>query len=673
MTARHKAHWAQEVDIMLRLDHENVVKCMPVPVGLDQGSQDLPSLCMEYCESGDLRRVLNKPENCRGLPEGQILLLLRDVSAAIGYLHNRRIIHRDLKPENVVLKSTESRIIFKLIDLGYAKELGASSLAKSFVGTLQYVAPELFLEKDYTKSVDYWSLGLICYEIITGCRPFLPHLSPGQWVDHVQSKDRKHIAIVEGIEGDIQLKDRIGLESRVARPLAERLEEWLRCLLEWNPETRGKHQINGQIVVFSQLEKIIRLRSIRIFNMTTRSLVHFVEEPFSLDFQHLQQFISSQLGIPEGDQLYLTEDGYRLTAEDQLVQFAAAEFPIFLVDTRRINLTMAEQLKQVELRIPNLVQHFLRDVKKKLIDYHHKMMYIHGYHFISQENQKNQLFAIGLRGLNSYVINESEELYCNPLDLHFTRVKSKLDFHNISLEQDLARYEEQAQSRDRITSNKMIENWRQSKADLVKIVDTIHSRISMLEENKRSFLGAIKVLKMESLISSTDKILQECASRSLQLYDNLRRERASTRVDNTARGMAQLVVRMLRRRDELLNNSCQRLVDLRQLLVDVHDLKAGNVGIVKACEKVEGNILRSQNRRQSDIWTLVSVAIKYTPQSSQNAKRFEEYNNLDADNEICFDTSAAESIIKENVDLRKGLEARMNNLDSLFSAEANIS
>ena len=36
------------------------------------------------------------------------------------------------------------------------------------MGTLQYVAPELFLEQDYTKSVDYWSLGLICYEIVTG-------------------------------------------------------------------------------------------------------------------------------------------------------------------------------------------------------------------------------------------------------------------------------------------------------------------------------------------------------------------------------------------------------------------------------------------------------------------------------------------------------------------------
>ena len=58
--------------------------------------------------------------------------------------------------------------VFSLADLGYAKELGVSSLARSFVGTLQYVAPELFLEQDYTKSVDYWSLGLICYEVVTG-------------------------------------------------------------------------------------------------------------------------------------------------------------------------------------------------------------------------------------------------------------------------------------------------------------------------------------------------------------------------------------------------------------------------------------------------------------------------------------------------------------------------
>ena len=114
------------------------------------------------------RSELNKATSCRGLPQAQVLEILNDVVSALGYLHNRRIIHRDLKPENVVMKAEEARLVYKLIDLGYAKELGVSSLARSFVGTLQYVAPELFLEHDYTRSVDYWSLGLLCHEIVTG-------------------------------------------------------------------------------------------------------------------------------------------------------------------------------------------------------------------------------------------------------------------------------------------------------------------------------------------------------------------------------------------------------------------------------------------------------------------------------------------------------------------------
>ena len=158
----------REVDIMLRLDHPGVVSCVPTPPGLDPGTEDLPTLCMEYCEEGDLRKELNKPESCRGVSESCVLAILNDITSALGYLHNRRIIHRDLKPENVVLKKSETRTVYKLIDLGYAKELGVSSMAQSFVGTLQYVAPELFLGHDYTKSVDYWSLGLLCHEVVTG-------------------------------------------------------------------------------------------------------------------------------------------------------------------------------------------------------------------------------------------------------------------------------------------------------------------------------------------------------------------------------------------------------------------------------------------------------------------------------------------------------------------------
>ncbi|KAL0613910.1 hypothetical protein AAY473_017384 [Plecturocebus cupreus] len=60
-------------------------------------------------------------------------------ASALRYLHENRIIHRDLKPENIVLQQGEQRLIHKIIDLGYAKELDQSSLCTSFVGTLQYL------------------------------------------------------------------------------------------------------------------------------------------------------------------------------------------------------------------------------------------------------------------------------------------------------------------------------------------------------------------------------------------------------------------------------------------------------------------------------------------------------------------------------------------------------
>lgn len=93
---------------MQRLDHPNVVQCFPTPDALRAGLQEeesrLPLLCMEFCNGGDLRKVLNRPENCCGLAQDDVLAVVADIAAALGFLHNRRIIHRDLKPENVVLQ-----------------------------------------------------------------------------------------------------------------------------------------------------------------------------------------------------------------------------------------------------------------------------------------------------------------------------------------------------------------------------------------------------------------------------------------------------------------------------------------------------------------------------------------------------------------------------------------
>jgi len=133
---------------------------------------------------------------------------MSEILSAVEYLHSYNITHRDLKPENIVLQDEQNvvrykrkkviyiallayvriycidsikllyvhilQISYKLIDLGYAKELGEASTSASLVGTLNYVAPELLWKKTYSCSVDYWSLGILFYELVTGTRPFLP-------------------------------------------------------------------------------------------------------------------------------------------------------------------------------------------------------------------------------------------------------------------------------------------------------------------------------------------------------------------------------------------------------------------------------------------------------------------------------------------------------------------
>lgn len=95
---------------MLRLNHPNVVRACEVPEEMNFLVNNVPLLAMEYCSGGDLRKLLNKPENCCGLKESQILSLLSDIGSGIQYLHKNRIIHRDLKPENIVLQDEGGKV-----------------------------------------------------------------------------------------------------------------------------------------------------------------------------------------------------------------------------------------------------------------------------------------------------------------------------------------------------------------------------------------------------------------------------------------------------------------------------------------------------------------------------------------------------------------------------------
>ncbi|KAG4966305.1 hypothetical protein JHK85_041280 [Glycine max] len=99
-----------------------------------------------------------------------------EIICAVSYLHANDIMHRDLKPENILLDADGHAV---LTDFGLAKKFNENERSNSMCGTVEYMAPEIVMGKGHDKAADWWSVGILLYEMLTGKKDVSKRLGSG--------------------------------------------------------------------------------------------------------------------------------------------------------------------------------------------------------------------------------------------------------------------------------------------------------------------------------------------------------------------------------------------------------------------------------------------------------------------------------------------------------------
>lgn len=156
------AHTKAERNILEAVKHPFIVNLM---YAFQTGGKLY--LILEYLCGGELFTYLDR----EGIfLEDTACFYLSEIILALQHLHNQGIIYRDLKPENILLDG-EGHV--KLTDFGLCKEhIEEGTVTHTFCGTIEYMAPEILTRSGHGKAVDWWSLGALMFDMLTGMPPF---------------------------------------------------------------------------------------------------------------------------------------------------------------------------------------------------------------------------------------------------------------------------------------------------------------------------------------------------------------------------------------------------------------------------------------------------------------------------------------------------------------------
>uniref|UniRef100_A0A665UG37 Inhibitor of nuclear factor kappa-B kinase subunit alpha n=1 Tax=Echeneis naucrates TaxID=173247 RepID=A0A665UG37_ECHNA len=588
LNSKNKDRWSREIQIMKKLNHMNVVQAREVPEELSAiALNDLPLLAMEYCSRGDLRKVLNKPENCCGLKESEVLSLLSDIGSGIQYLHENKIIHRDLKPENIVLQEMGGKLVHKIIDLGYAKDLDQGSLCTSFVGTLQYLAPELFESKPYTVTVDYWSFGTVIFECTCGFRPFLHHMQP----------------ICKGPKTLFH-----------AKPLLEPVESLLQMLLLWDPVTRGGGQDpeTNKPYCYTTLQNILNMKVIHVLDMTSaqlHSLVLGAEE--SLHSLQLRLETNTQTRISPLSQELLLETGISLDPRrppahclpDGLRGWDSSI--VFLFDK-----SLTKYSGPLTARpLPDSVNFIVRETKTQLPLSALRKVWGEAVSYICGLKEDYIRLYQGQKAAMLSLLRYNTNLtrYKNLLFSQSQQLRAKLAFFKTSIQHDLEQYTKQRQTG--ISSEKMLKTWQENedKADgYTKVAD-----VGYLDEEIVALHSEIVELQRSPFARRQGDVMEQLEEKAIELYKQLKAKCKSPDPPHgysDSSDMVKTILQTVQNQDRVLKDLYTHLSTIlvcKQRIVDLFPKLERALENIKTAEAA---VMQMQMKRQKEFWYLLKIA-----------------------------------------------------------------
>ncbi|KAJ2612879.1 Serine/threonine-protein kinase Sgk2 [Coemansia sp. RSA 1365] len=228
----------------------------PFLVGLQCAFQTKEKLffCLDYVNGGELFFHLQRE---RRFSENRARFYAAEITCALEYLHGMGVVYRDLKPENCLLDADGH---VKIVDFGLAKEVGpvvwrteGSALYSveeggktgTFCGTPEYLAPEVLLRQRYGKEVDWYCLGAVLYEMLTGLPPFYDQDNNTMYRRILHEPLHFPASLPPPLRASGTYNDSCSSGTAGANSIGRLAQDFITRILERDPEKRLGHGVFG--------------------------------------------------------------------------------------------------------------------------------------------------------------------------------------------------------------------------------------------------------------------------------------------------------------------------------------------------------------------------------------------------------------------------------------------